>query len=33
MPTVFGFDSEILYFYSVGIKIDGYANGYRLTLQ
>ena len=33
MPSVFGFDGKIFYFNSIGIKIDGYANGYRLTIK
>ena len=33
MSSVFGFDREILYFYRIGIKIDGYADGYRFTIK
>lgn len=33
MPSVFSFDGKILYFNSIRIKIDGYTNGYRLTIK
>lgn len=32
MLPVFIFDCKIFYFHSISIKIDCYANGYRLTI-
>ena len=33
MPSVFSINGKIFYFNSIRIKIDDYANGYRLTIK
>ena len=33
MPSIFCFDGKIFYFNSIRIKIDNYANCYRLTIK
>ena len=33
MPPVFIFNGKIFYFDSIRVKIDDYADGYRLTIK